>query len=725
MFVVHAQELVPMNTWRVHLSYNAIHSVAVSNSKIYGASSGGVMVLDRRDGSISTYHKLNGLSSSDISALGYASVTGQLIIGYSDGDLDIIRENLVTNFDRLKTSAIAGSKRINFITARQSFAYLSSDYGVVVFDLQRNDVKETWRDLGAEGAALKIRQAVFAGDSVFLATERGVLAGDLSDNLLDYRNWRRFQDGEFNTEVQSIALFNNNIYAAIEGSGLYRYENGMWTKELFLEDATIHSLSSAPTNLFIAEGTRLWTLTAGGLLSEVVSDLIVRPNVVQGEDTGEAWIGDASNGLVSYISGDFISYLSNGPAATDVSRLQFVNNEMIAMRQAYTTSFLPMGNQGQVSVFSAQWSSVVSPLTDITDITSHNGKRYASSFGQGVQAGDFSQPEIIYNEGNSTLINLAPGNNAVYVTALASSSQGLWVANYGVNSSLHLMGDDGAWQPYSFIPAASRYPEKLLVDLYGNVWMLLSPSQGGGVMVFNREKNVSAYLTDQVATGGMPSRAVRSMALDKDGFVWVGTDKGVAYFPNPAAVFGSNVDAVEPIFENRFLLSDERITAIAIDGGNRKWIGTERGVWLFRPAAEEVVYNFTAENSPLLSNRVYDIEINEATGEVFFVTSNGVVSFRSDATESGPIFQNVKIFPNPVTAEFTGTIGISGLATDAVVKITDVSGKLIWQTRANGGTATWNGRDYNGRKAATGIYLVFSATQDGVESYAGKIAVVE
>jgi ligand-binding sensor domain-containing protein len=173
------------------------------------------------------------------------------------------------------------------------------------------------------------------------------------------------------------------------------------------------------------------------------------------------------------------------------------------------------------------------------------------------------------------------------------------------------------------------------------------------------------------------------------------------------------------------LLRDDKVTAIAIDGGNRKWMGTERGVWLFNSTGEGMIYNFTTANSPLLSNVIRDIAINHKTGEVFFATDEGIVSYRGDATESNSVFRSVKIFPNPVTNSFNGSVGINGLATNATVKITDISGKLIWQTQANGGTAMWNVRDYNGRRAATGVYLVFTATSDGVESVVGKIAVVE
>jgi hypothetical protein len=299
------------------------------------------------------------------------------------------------------------------------------------------------------------------------------------------------------------------------------------------------------------------------------------------------------------------------------------------------------------------------------------------------------------------------------------------VSNYGAPQPLHHLTFANVWSSYSFPQTASRYPLLLEVDFYGNVWLAPNPDQGGGIIVFDKGENASRYLTTTDGSGGLPNRSVRSIAVDRDGVVWLGTDEGVCYFPDPTAVFNAGVNAVRPIFEDRFLLRDDKVTAMAVDGGNRKWMGTERGVWLFDSSGETLVYNFTAENSPLPSNVISDIAVNHQTGEVFFVTDQGLASFRSDATGSDFQFQEVKIFPNPVTPDFQGTVGISGLATDAVVKITDVAGKLLWQTQANGGTASWNIRDYQGKRAATGMYVVFATSPDGSESVVGKIAVVE
>jgi ligand-binding sensor domain-containing protein len=349
---------------------------------------------------------------------------------------------------------------------------------------------------------------------------------------------------------------------------------------------------------------------------------------------------------------------------------------------------------------------------------------FLSSHGYGVQITE-NGSSTLYDETNSPLVNLSPGRN-VRVTALASSSDGVWVTNAGAIQSLHLYRNDNTWESFSFpAVAAARYPVEIAVDYLGNVWMVLNPGNGGGILVFDREGNQSAYLTEVSGAGGLPSRSVYSIAMDRDGQVWIGTAEGVAYFPDPSRVFTTGINAVKPVFENRLLLKDEKVTAIEVDGGNRKWMGTEKGVWLFNAFGEEQIYNFSAENSPLLSDEITDIEINDESGEVFFMTPMGITSFRSTATISEADFNKVKIFPNPVTNHFNGLVGISGLATDATVKITDVSGKLVWQTIASGGTATWDVRDYNGRRAATGMYLVLSTSQDGSESIVGKIAVVD
>ncbi len=719
--IAHAQENIPLGTWRMHISFNEVHTIAFNNEHVFAATENGIMVLDKEEGSVTVYSKLNGLSSAGITSINYDNTTNQLLVGYEDGDLDILKNGTLTNFNGLKNIAVTGSKAIHHIAFKNSMAYFSMDYGVVVFDLARVDIKETWRDLGATGNQLKINQSTFLGDSIFLATANGVLGGNLNDNLLDYNNWKRFVEDDFNGNISVVTTFNTKIFAGIDNSGVHSYTNGTWTLEPYLQGDTFSFLSAA-ANLIATSSGGVSKVNNDNILSNVSDPLISDPLVAM-EDGTTFWIGDHENGLVGNPTGGFEKFLGNGPSGNYTWQLRFDGSSMQVVSGGYTGGFLPLNRAGRKDVFSkGRWENEILPLLDLTDISFNGTRTYTSSFGYGVLRQD-GPSSILYDETNSPLENISPGRN-VYITSLASSSDGVWIANYLATNTYHLLKPDNSWESFSFSGGVSRYPTSIELDVNGSIWAPQSQSNGGGIFVFNKRENKQTYLTEQANIGGLPNRNVNAIAMDRDGAVWTGTNEGVAYFANPYSIFSTTVNAIRPIFENRYLLQDQKITAIAVDGGNRKWIGTENGVWLFNPTGEELVYNFNTENSPLLSNKIVDIEIDGITGEVFFATDKGIVSFRSDATSGNFSFDAVKIFPNPVTPDFNGTVAISGLITDAIVKITDVSGKLVWQSRAEGGTATWGVRDYTGKRVSTGVYLVFASTEDGSNRVVGKLAVI-
>jgi ligand-binding sensor domain-containing protein len=711
----YAQEIA-LGTWRTHNSYQSIHEIAIGNNQVYGASSTGIVVVNA-DNSLSTITRLDGLGGADITSLAYDAPMSQLLVSYADGLLDIIKPNEIISFTTLKNSpTITGSKKINQVVVQDALAYLATDYGVVVFDLNQLEVKETWRDLGPAGQLWSINQCTFLNDSIFLATQEGVMVGSLTDNLLDFANWKRFDTSAFTNSVEAIASFNNRMYAAIDGQGLFVYEDGVWSLQNFA-GSDFHSLNTG-NQLWITESDKLWKLNALNELVQVTDVKIEQPVFATEDGSGNIWIGDLRNGLVSDRTGSFESYIPNGPTFSGGFRLsKNAGHDIFAVSGGYTPAFSPAGNNKYVNAFSSGlWRSESTWLaTDVTDVDFTSTKTVVSSFGSGLQVIQNGNA-ILYTNGNSPL-------STNRVTATAVSNDGIWVTNYGASLSLHLLKGDDTWESFSFPFSAAQYPTDLLVDGLGQVWMMLNPAQGGGLLVFDRESNEHAYLTEATGSGSLPSRQVYSLALDRNGFVWVGTAAGVAYM-NPNQVLSGNVNSVKPVVNGRILLRDETTTAIAVDGGNRKWLGTHNGVWLFDAFGETPIHNFTTGNSPLPSNEILDIEIHPITGEVFFATTRGIVSYRSDATESSGSFSNVKIFPNPVLSTFTGQVSISGLATDARVKITDIAGKLIWETSANGGTATWHVRDYNGRRAATGMYLVIAISQDGLDSVVGKIAVV-
>lgn len=716
-----SQPNIPIGSWRLHLSYNTIKSVAVGNDKVFGATDNGILVFDQADNSLSTYSTLNGLSGTGISTIAYDTERSQLLIAYTDGRLDILKDNSVFTFRRLASPAlVTDSKMIHHIAINKTVACLSTSYGIVIFDLTKRDLKETWRDLGKNGSTLTVLATAFLGDRIFAATASGVMAGDLRDNLLDFNKWERFESGIPGEPVQTLATFDSKVYAAVNGNGIYQYENGKWRKEFFLQNENFTSLYATVSGLFAATTNRVGKINPSGEFSLIESDLIMAPLSVAEDTKHNLWIGDGNNGLLSNFTGNFSSYLPNGPSVTSVSRMRIVNIEgndvLVALPGGYSSAGQAAENPGAFQLFeNGQWHTELRSINDLTDVASFESATYVSSFGNGIEKTDDTGTTLI-DHTNSPLENLGQ-ERAINITALRVSGNSLWVANYGASKPLHVL-KQGQWQSFA-ICCSARYPTDMVVDPSGKIWTILSPAQGGGVHVFDPVNSSSVYRNNVTGGGGLPDQSVRSIALDRDGLVWVGTDQGVAYFISPAS------DAIKPIFENRFLLRDEKITAIEVDGGNRKWIGTEHGVWLFDPAGEKLISNLTIGNSPLLSDTIYDIAVDNNSGEVFFATGKGIVSYRSDATTGQDDFHDLKIFPNPVTSAFNGTVGISGLAMDAIVKITDVSGKLIWQTQANGGTASWNVKDYNGRRAGTGVYLVFAASADGSQREVGKIAVVE
>jgi len=278
--------------------------------------------------------------------------------------------------------------------------------------------------------------------------------------------------------------------------------------------------------------------------------------------------------------------------------------------------------------------------------------------------------------------------------------------------------------------------DDLIIDQYNQKWGVIARS--GGLFVYNDNNTISNSNDDQykimknlAGEGNLPSMAVFSIAEDLDGEVWVGTDKGIGIFYNPSAIFsGSNFDAQQIIITEgeygQYLLSEEKIKCITVDGANRKWIGTEKsGVFLISDDGMEEILHFTSYNSPLFSDNIYDITISPTSGEVFIGTEKGLISYRSDATNGEKTQSTTKVFPNPVRETYNGTIAISGLVTDANIKITDINGNLVFEGYSKGGQASWNGKNKNGERVSTGAYLVFSTDINGIEKIVSKILFIQ
>ncbi|GAB2786648.1 hypothetical protein GCM10027275_33960 [Rhabdobacter roseus] len=586
-----AQE-IPVGGWQTHFNYQSAHSVVRAGERLYVATHNGLFSYLPADGTTTQYSKINGLSDVGVSSLAYHEASTLLLLAYRNGNLDLMyldaqtEPEQIVNWPLIRDAAdLPLSRRIRQVVFHEELAYLSTDFGIVVLDPARREVRETYRYIGAAGAEVTVYGVAFTQDSLFAATSQGTLGTSLSEsvNRQYFGNWVLIP-APF--PVSTLAAYQGYLYAGGAGQGVVRRQSGTWQ--------TIYSTPSTYLDLNTSQGQLIASLANEvvllGTSPTVFRDaLLAAPQQSILDPLGYLWVADRQNGLVGNAQGTFRAY--SPPTQADTA---------IAVR------------------------------TDSV-VTDRNGLRWA------------------------------------------------------------------------------RQPDYL----------------GGGIRVTDPATGQQRYLSTGAGSGGLPSSTVSSLVLDKDGLIWFATDRGVGYFVPEGVLSGGRIDALLPIFGQRRLLANERATALAVEPGNRKWIATQSGLYLFNADGTELVRQFTAQDSPLPSNSIRALRFDEASGLLYVDTSHGLVSYRSDASTPESTLSSVLVFPNPVRPEYDGVVGIKGLVDNTTVKITDLAGRLVYETRSQGGTASWSLHDYTGRRARGGIYLVLLVAPDGSESLASKLAIIE
>jgi hypothetical protein len=305
------------------------------------------------------------------------------------------------------------------------------------------------------------------------------------------------------------------------------------------------------------------------------------------------------------------------------------------------------------------------------------------------------------------------------------SMDNFWIAD-GKNGLIGNVGNAfKSYSPANTDTTIAPRPDSVVVDQYGLSWKRLPAYLGGGILVKDPVSNRERLLTTATGNGGLPSNTINSLTTDEDGYIWFASDRGVGYLSVEDILQNNSVNAVLPVYGQRRLFSNEKCTAIATEAGNRKWIGTQNGLYLFNSDGTELVSYFNAENSPLPSDQIHVLRFESATGQLFIDTPLGMVSHQTQSIAPSENLTDISIFPNPVRPGFSGNVGIKGLPSQSIVKITQLSGRLVYETRSEGGLATWALNDYNGKRAASGIYFVFIVSSDGNQKLAGKLAIID
>lgn len=729
----YTQNSIPILGWRTHFSYNNIIDIASGDNKVFAASENALYYLDREDNSINLINKNTGLSDVGIGAITFDNSSNQLIIAYKNGNIDLWSEGNIKNVKTIKDAENIISKRLRDIQVSNNQLFISGDLGIVVYDLSRSEIIETYRNLGPNGEPLIIYQTAFTGDSIYAASESGILSSSLDNsiNRQDFNNWERTLTG---IEFRSITQFGNDLFASAS-SDLFTYQSGNWSFEQNFGE-NINELRLTGTELFILTEKRLIQNTSSGsstLYTSSSDNQVLNSFFSEGSIT---WVSSSDIGLLRFNSfnAEPTPIKPPGPASDLILKPATFNSGI---------HWVSQGTTGSVSSFNLgtqEWSAfitkdlngdIIGNLTDldfgIVDGSNIQAPVFSSFQSGAFFGGDNNSSSISINQSFSNSSPLTTSGGSFNMTSLASQEGVLWITTSGFSNLLYSWNPSlDQWASYSLRSAIAPYPTDLLIAPDGYKWMSIEASRGGGIVVFDETTLRERHLNTNGGQGGLPGSEVTSMVVDQDFFIWVGTNQGIAFFPNPSIILENQaITANVPIFENRLLLRDEFITQITIDPANRKWFGTrDNGLWLFSETGEELVYHFTSENSPLPSNNIISLHVDPPSGELFIGTDRGMVSFRSDATEGTNKHVDVQMYPNPVNRSFQGNIVINGLANNALIKITDVSGKLVRQTRANGSTALWNSRDITGKRVSSGVYLVFSSSADGTETFVGKIVVI-
>ena len=722
-----SSEAIPIGSWRTHLSYQDIQHLAITPERVYGAATNGLFYLAQDDRSVQLLSKNDGLNDAGVVALAYEPSLNALMLAYRSSRIDVLIDQQIISFSLIQEANQDRRESIYGIHWQGDRAFLSTSNGVRVLVVEPGDsptvrIQESYTQLGTTGTTLAIFDATVSRDSIFLATAEGIIANGLTPaiNRQDFNSWLRFTDDSSLPKgtVHHVASYEGKIYAAWDGQGVFGYQAGRWQPTSLVSSQSFHSLRATPFGLIAAFGNQVATLDSQGKVEAIQHALITKPQDAAMDEQGVVWVADQRNGLLRGETGTFASFVPNGPPSDNISQIKWINQRMVALANGFSD---------QLSVFnSGQWSSVLLPSvpTRLTDIVFSQTTRsyYLSSRDNGLTQWDGEQEfnDVMLPDGNTT-------DNQI--TSLAIQREALWVARSGNESSLLALSlTDGTWRTFGSPLLRAVSPQRLVIDRSGYQWMTTGASNdssriGSDLLVFDEQEEQVQAVRPNVSSADLPGTQITDLVVDRNGLVWIGGDQGIAYFPNPFGIF-SEVSVVKPVFDRQFLLRDEEVTSLSVDGGNRKWVGTRNGLWLFSDTGEDLIHHFTTANSPLISNTILDIAINDNDGEVFVATDQGIVSYRGTATHEAATHEAVKVFPNPIRQGFDGTVGIQGLATDATVKVTTVSGTFVQTLQAQGGTATWDVHNYAGQRVSPGVYLLFSATADGEETYVGKMAII-
>ena len=678
LFMTLPLSAIDKGSWEIYTSYNDITEIEPAGNQVFALSSNGLFSYHIKNGSVTTYDKANTLSDFDINHIAWNKNTKKLVITYTNGNIDLLDTNgNVVNVPDLYLKSMTDNKQINHINISGANVYLSLSFGIIKLDTKEGKILDTYK-LG-----FNVNYSYIEDNCLYAASkEAGLYRGVLKNNLIDKNNWEKA--GNFKEQTMN-------------STNVYDTTNKYW-----------------------------WTVKEGKLTYYTLNT--DKEKIYQTE-----------------------GIIPDGPASNKFYRLYINKNKLYAVAGAWSQE-KDCNNMGEVHVWNGEkWEEFEQPsdaslghlYRDLLCLDFDPSKEGHIMVGSKAGLYEFQDGKFIkyYNKDNTSVITSPLGNNYTIISSVKYDARGkLWLLNsLGDNSILSFDQTTQEWKhyPHSEIGSNDRYNLTGLIigKNNGNIWFVNNYYEKNRLYKYN-------YNTDELTMYGptftnedgrdITPIYVHCLAEDRNGNIWIGTTSGPLYLSMSDIQNGNNIFTQHKVPRNDntnyadYLLDNSNIRCIAVDGANQKWFGTDNGVYLVSDDCNTQIYHFDTDNSPLISNIVYSIAVNNNTGKVYFATDKGLCSFnnRIVGSNSEMTKDNVYAYPNPVKPDYTGKINIVGLSFNANIKIVSTNGTLINEGRSAGGSYSWDGCDLNGKKVASGIYMVETATESGEKGIVCKIAII-
>ncbi len=737
------------NEWTGYFSYVSVKDITQGNDRVFVGAENAVFSYDLSTLEINTLSSVNGLSGEPISSLYYSSNFNLLVIGYENGLMDIVmdgNEDILKVVDILEKPTIpADRKRINHFTEYNGNLYISTGFGISVYDLDRLEFGDSYF-IGDLGAQIEITQTTISGEFIFASSREGGIRRALVDNpnLINFQEWTTFNAGVNWIGVQTLG---EEVYAMRTDSRLSEYIPGVGFVPVTAFTNEVVDFGVHDDLLTITTVAGIEAYSEGFVLQAMVQNIPGFDVVGQSgyNFNSTFYYGTEEDGLLAIPFGtnQALQILPDGPIDNHPFSLDVAPGELWVAFGDVDVNFnpFPLTNKGISHLKEGSWNNfdfeAALSTNDIVNVAinpNNTEEVYMASYNKGLLRIVDGQPLFRYDNTNTNLNSIDPNGTDVRIYGADFDRDGnLWITQSREDEGLIKVTPSQSFQKIDVTGIIANAGStgalgELRISREGYVFFTYDQD---GLVGYNPATGQFNLISEGIGSGNLPDNNVRAIEFDNQNRLWIGSLMGLRVLFNVGGFFeeGADVDTSPIIILEdgvpQELLFELTVTDIEVDGSNNKWISTATsGVFYLSSNGQETLLRFTKDNSPLPSNNVQDIAVDPFTGVVYFATINGLVAYNGSSTAPRENLEDVYSYPNPVRPGFDGNVTIDGLTARANVKITDIEGNLVFEETSQGGSVLWDTTAFGRYKVASGVYLVLITTEDALETKVHKIMVI-